>query len=236
MTAPENHDTSNDHVDELADLASYLLGSLPPQERDMVRAHLTTCPVCQAELIDMAPLPALLNRSDPARGATMPPVPTPIALRERVVNQVLVARRHQRRTRVGALVALSLVAAMSLGGGVLLATAEQPNSPVTALQAQDFQQMTLTSSMAGWEYVAAVEDHAWGTSITIRAAGSPAKAVAAIVVVTADGTVERVGSWSGTGEATLTCQASTWRRLGNLRAVQVRDMRGQVVAELPLRA
>ncbi|MBO0818335.1 MAG: zf-HC2 domain-containing protein, partial [Actinobacteria bacterium] len=41
-------------------LGVYLLGAADPGERARVEAHLPGCPVCQAELTRLAPLPGLL--------------------------------------------------------------------------------------------------------------------------------------------------------------------------------
>ncbi len=43
-------------------VASYLLDALPPGERREVDLHVRDCPECQAELINLAGLPGLLNR------------------------------------------------------------------------------------------------------------------------------------------------------------------------------
>jgi anti-sigma factor RsiW len=64
------------------DLAAYLVGALDPQARAAVRRHLATCPACQAEHEDLAPVVswlARLTRPAPACGDTLesPAVATP---------------------------------------------------------------------------------------------------------------------------------------------------------------
>ena len=44
------------------EIASYVLGALPPDERRELDTHLRTCEECRTELIGLAGLPGLLAR------------------------------------------------------------------------------------------------------------------------------------------------------------------------------
>jgi formate dehydrogenase subunit gamma len=46
-------------------IAALLLGALPPDERSGMLQHLRSCEACQAEVLDLAPVPGLLNRLHP---------------------------------------------------------------------------------------------------------------------------------------------------------------------------
>lgn len=43
------------------DLGAYVLGALAPEQAAAVRAHLDGCPLCRAEMRDLAWIPALLS-------------------------------------------------------------------------------------------------------------------------------------------------------------------------------
>jgi anti-sigma factor RsiW len=47
------------------DLAAYLVGALDPQACAAVRRHLATCPACQAEHEDLAPVVSRLAQLTP---------------------------------------------------------------------------------------------------------------------------------------------------------------------------
>ncbi|GAA4420731.1 hypothetical protein GCM10023148_20730 [Actinokineospora soli] len=46
----------------ITNVGAYLLGALDPADRAVFEAHLAGCPVCEAELLRMAPLLGLLQR------------------------------------------------------------------------------------------------------------------------------------------------------------------------------
>ncbi|MBB5932892.1 anti-sigma factor family protein [Streptomyces echinatus] len=66
---------STEHDDLRLALGAYVLGTLPPEEAEQVRAHLVHCAECQAEHARLAGLPALLATVTPAE-ASRPAVPT----------------------------------------------------------------------------------------------------------------------------------------------------------------
>lgn len=44
-------------------LGAYLLGALSPAERQRMERHIADCPVCRAEIVQLAPLPGLLRHT-----------------------------------------------------------------------------------------------------------------------------------------------------------------------------
>ena len=60
---------------------AYLLGALPDDEAEAYALHLEVCPACRAELDELAPAAAALP-------ASVPPVPVPAAIGERVMAEV----------------------------------------------------------------------------------------------------------------------------------------------------
>ncbi len=111
-------------------LGVLVLGVIDPEERPAVEAHLTGCERCAAELAELAVLPGLLHRVDPADAAAGLPSPPP-RFSERVVAAAR-ARSRARRLRlaaVGAAAAAVVVAALLLPG---LLNDAGPGSPPVA--------------------------------------------------------------------------------------------------------
>jgi hypothetical protein len=57
------------------DLAAYIVGALEPQERAAVRHHLGTCPDCEAEHEDLAPVLSWLALPIPLLNSRWRPLP-----------------------------------------------------------------------------------------------------------------------------------------------------------------
>jgi hypothetical protein len=106
----------NTHVRE--DLGAYVLGSLPQDEQNAVRAHLDDCAECRARHAEIAGLPGLLDLA--AVSGKHDLVPLAPAVEERVLDQfareVGTAPPRRRRWR-----SLSLRRRWTLAGGGLLA-------------------------------------------------------------------------------------------------------------------
>jgi hypothetical protein len=106
---------------------AYVLGALAPAEREEYESHLARCPECRHEVAQLAVLPGLLTRLDPAvaeeiardgRAATA--ATPPGTLLPQTLQTLTVRRNAQRRRRrwqsAGALVALvCLAVATGLG-------------------------------------------------------------------------------------------------------------------------
>ena len=96
---------------------AYVLGALTPTDRQQFESHLAGCPACARAVQELAGLPGLLSRVDPALLETPPdPVPLPATLLPRLVAAV---RRDQfRRTwrTVVAAAAAVVVAAVGTWG------------------------------------------------------------------------------------------------------------------------
>ncbi|MBC7678965.1 MAG: zf-HC2 domain-containing protein [Pseudorhodobacter sp.] len=229
MTSPEDHD------DQVADLSAYVLGALSGAERDAVRVHLAGCLVCQRELLDMAPLPGLLNRVRPDPDAVLPTAPPPPVLRERLVNQVVVGRARERRRRV--LTAGALASAASLVVGLAVVGANQGGDtgrPGVQAAGPAYVPMALSVPAPGMHAEAGVKNTAWGSAISIQAQGWPTSSVAHIAVRTRTGALLRLGSWGGTGDVVLHCATSTWVHRRDLRELQITSPAGVVEARLSL--
>ena len=116
------------------DAGSYVLGALPPEERRAFEAHLATCPVCQADVREVAGLPGLLSRL-PAED-----VPAVLAApedRPSLVPSLLVRARRERRARRWRAVAVGAAAACvaAAGTGVVVGALERTPGPAQQAEA-----------------------------------------------------------------------------------------------------
>lgn len=84
------------------DDGAYVLGALSPTERAAYERHLATCSFCREAVADIAVLPGLLGRLDPADFAKLldPTLsPAPPAPRNRTPDLVSAAQTSRRRER-----------------------------------------------------------------------------------------------------------------------------------------
>ena len=70
------------------DDAGYVLGALPPDDRQRYVAHMTECPDCRSSVRELAGLPGLLARVDPGDVAGLGRIPEP-------APQTILPRRHR---------------------------------------------------------------------------------------------------------------------------------------------
>ena len=63
------------------DLGAYVLGALAPEQAAAVRAHLDGCPLCRAEMRDLAWIPALLSLVRAADIERLSPARRPVRVR-----------------------------------------------------------------------------------------------------------------------------------------------------------
>jgi anti-sigma-K factor RskA len=79
-------------------LGGYVLGALDPAEMEAMRAHVAECPVCGPEARELAGLPMLLDRIEPAD--VPPPVLSP-GVEEAVLDRFARERGRRGRARSG---------------------------------------------------------------------------------------------------------------------------------------
>ncbi|MFJ8201906.1 anti-sigma factor family protein [Micromonospora chalcea] len=181
------------------DDGAYVLGALAPADRVAYERHLAGCAQCREAVAEIAVLPGLLGRLDPAGleqflevGPETSRVPALLdAARERK------RRERSRSRRRYALTALA-AAALAVLAGVGVALVRPPAEPSTP-------QVALTSMrpVAGTVPVHAevgLTETPWGTEVTMhcgydRRAGHREAYTFRLVAHGPDGATEQIGSW-----------------------------------------
>jgi hypothetical protein len=219
---------SHAHLD-----ASYVLGALAPSERAAFEEHLSGCEVCSRSVQRLAGLPGLLTRvpadtlDHPSEAPPMPPM-LPALVRS--------VRRHRRRRDAVTAVLAAAVTALLVGVGVtLLDRGDEPAGPAApAAQllgsprlAPDHEALTDASL--------ALAQVLWGTRLDLTCTYSqeyriPADGSYSLVVRTAGGEVEQVGTWRALPGRTMTITAATSAAAEDIAAVEVQTASGSLVA------
>ena len=119
------------------DDGAYVLGALSPAERAEYERHLSTCPSCRESVAQLAVLPGLLSRLDPAMVATIETQASPTRL-PRLLAKASKRRRSERRRRrwyslAASIIAIVLGASVGLGVGMVSAS----NAPPVLLTSMD---------------------------------------------------------------------------------------------------
>jgi hypothetical protein len=122
------------------DDGAYVLGALSPAERAAYERHLATCSFCREAVADIAVLPGLLGRLDPADFAKLldptlsQPAPPPPSRASHLVSAAQRTRRKERKkTRVRvlstALAAAVLALIVGVGAMFLMSGTTAPSGP-----------------------------------------------------------------------------------------------------------
>jgi hypothetical protein len=199
-------------------LGAYVLGSLEPDERREVDAHLIDCPSCAAELADLDQLPALLGR------LTLEDVVAPIVtpsddLFDRVAAA---ARRESDRKRVSSrsrlLAAVAAVVVLIVAGVGIGLKATDHRGPVTFAAASGATHMSVT-----------VTGRATGTDLMVSVDGLPVDEQCKLVAVSRAGKWETAGSWVATYSGTAKVTGSTTIPRAQLAKFVLEGTNGEVL-------
>ncbi|MET7960284.1 zf-HC2 domain-containing protein [Micromonospora zamorensis] len=188
------------------DDGAYVLGALAPAERAAYERHLSGCASCREAVAEIAVLPGLLGRLDPAGLEQILPPPAP----PRVPALIEEARRRRRRDRSAdrRRYALTMLAAAGLALVVGVGTAAALPRPVAPPPRAEGTPGPQVSMVAMRPVAAAGPVHAdiglvgtkWGTRVTMRcgydARTSYGKAYPfRLVAHGPNGATEQIGSW-----------------------------------------
>ncbi|MGW5052152.1 zf-HC2 domain-containing protein [Actinokineospora sp. NPDC004072] len=190
----------------ITNVGAYLLGALDPADRAVFQAHVAGCPVCEVELLRMAPLPGLLQRveeadfieveADPVTEPVPVPPPPPAPV---------------RAGRLPVLVA-AVVVVLALAGIVAVQAFGQQPDRVT-WSAQD--------PASGIRADVDLTQRPWGTELSIRMRDVPPGKPCKLVVRARDGSRETAGWWAAGTTAEEQIPGSTSFDLTAIAKVEV---------------
>ncbi|NES13298.1 MULTISPECIES: anti-sigma factor [Micromonospora] len=181
------------------DDGAYVLGALAPAERAAYERHLAGCAACREAVAEIAVLPGLLGRLDPAGLEQFLEV-GPEASRVPALLDAARQRRRRERSRSRRRYALTALAAAVLAvlaglGAAQLRPPAAPPSPQVPLVA-----MRPVAGSVPVHAEIGLTDTAWGTEVTMhcgydRRAGHREAYTFRLVAHGPDGATEQIGSW-----------------------------------------
>ena len=202
--------------------AAYVLGSLSRSERVDYEAHLAHCGKCRTAIGELAPLPGLLARVDPAEAVALLDEPAP------ATPQAMTTAPRRRRPKPLAIAAAGLAAAALVLVAVLVPTLGNQSSPsVTAsIALRQAVPSPLSASVK-------LTRTTWGTRIDMTCAYATgyagSDAAYRLYVLDRSGHSWLVSSWhAGPGDVARTT-GSTDLSPADIAAVQVRSAGGAVL-------
>ncbi|MDQ1747640.1 MAG: hypothetical protein QOD07_1903 [Frankiaceae bacterium] len=202
--------TSAEHVA----LGAYLLGALDPRERAEVERHLGECRRCRDEVAELAPLPGLMSRITVEEAISGPP-PVDDAMLERV----LAAATHERRTAVVRQRMLAVAAAVVLVSGSV--------GGVALYRSATAQSTHAVSASAGRVHLrvemAAASN---GTALTIWLSGVRAEEHCELIAVSDTGAREVASSWEATYSGSAVIKGTTAIPYSHLKQLVVQTYGG----------
>ncbi|MEU9987119.1 zf-HC2 domain-containing protein [Streptomyces sp. NPDC048045] len=205
-------------------LGGYVLGTLPPAEREQVEAHLAGCAECRAEHAQLAGLPALLATVTEAEaaGRTLPtadadladqlvaratesaqgsspaqPAEPQVGVLERLLKQAAARRRRTWRLQLaGAAASLTFIAAAA--GGTWLAAVGSVGSQATQpgpTAPTAWRTFSGSNPATGVSASVKVSPSAWGSVLQVSAKGAPAGITCRLQAVGPGGTRADGATW-----------------------------------------
>jgi anti-sigma-K factor RskA len=185
------------------DVAAYALGTLDPDDRARLEAHLPDCPECQEVLASVAGLPPMLAlvprdtfRADGTAEQEHSVERPSEAMYERLLAAAVTRRRSRRRLALTA-AAAALVVAAGAGGAALY---EARSGPAVQVVAGSAGQVKATV----W-----LRATSTGTSLRLQLTGVPSEQHCSLVAVDRDGHREVVSTWEATYTGTAIIDSNT---------------------------
>jgi hypothetical protein len=209
------------------DDAAYLLGALSPSDRREFETHLADCAACQRSVQQLAGLPGLLAKVQPADFSS-PAEPPPSSLLPALTAAVR-QERTRRRWRAGALAVAAAFAVVLLAFGVRGAFFS--SSPPAGVAMSSVRETPV-------EATAQLTDKPWGTQIqllchydTSPAYGSQPRTYT-LVVTDRAGATQQVATWRVVPSGLSKVTASTGWRRSDISRLEIRAPDGSPVLKL----
>lgn len=189
--------------DRIVDSGPYVLGALAPAERAGYERHLAHCPTCRGDVAELAGLPGLLGRLEPAAAQRIaaiggPPTDPPDPL---LLSRVVAAASRRRRVRrftwvslptafAAACVALVVVLGVGTGGEPLPQAAPSlATMRAVAGSAQISAEVALTPVRGGTQ----IQLHCWYARTSVY---TSVRTFRLYVYPRGSGPREQVSSWT----------------------------------------
>ena len=198
-------------------MGAYVLGSLDPDRRSALVAHLDGCPECRAEVVELATVARALPLADPLRSGERPTPPDHLgdAILDRIASERTEARRTRfRRASVTGLAAVALLAAIVVVAGIL------DDSPRVSLDLAG-------SRGAGGDAV--LEYHRWGTEIELAIEGLPEKEVYGVWLESPTGDRVAAGTFWTPEEGDVEVTLAAAMNLRDCKGLGISDQDGETV-------
>lgn len=215
------------------DDAAYVLGGLSPDDQAAFEAHLADCPLCQAQVAELAGLPKALSVADPSNWTSESP---PSELLPRLLWQVSAQRRTRRvRSAVLGLVAACLLSVLSLAGLSAWHSSQLP--PSRSFTAVDSAAATvqatarLTSTGSGTLLQVKCGHYTAGAN-GYRGPARPTNIIYRLVVINRSGAEQVPTSWSPDRDIVVDT-STNWPRSA-IRALEIQDASGTPILRLQL--
>ncbi|GAA3760350.1 anti-sigma-L factor RslA [Plantactinospora mayteni] len=183
------------------DDGAYVLGALSPAERAAYERHLAGCPTCREAVAELAVLPGLLGRLDPAGLAEISPAPSAGERLPELLDAARARRRRERRRgrlRTGGLAMVAATLAAMLGFGIAVPVVGGWNAgtdvEVRMVAMQPVRGNVPVTAEIGFDGTR------WGTVITMRCQYAKTRDYTKaytfrLVAHGPNGETEQIGSW-----------------------------------------
>jgi hypothetical protein len=191
MTPPEVHHRYWEQI------GAFLLGKLDGGERTAIQTHLSSCPVCQAEVRELEPVVAALADASPDRieEEPWPPGDLEELTLAPILGEMHRARRRRQRFGWSALAAAVIcVVVIGLAGFTWLLEPAVPLEP-----------LSFSGEAPGVEVKGNLIAHAWGTEIRFVVSRSRDGQTHKVTFVSENGERVNLGSFIGIGDKPLKC-------------------------------
>lgn len=204
-------------------LGAYVLGGLDADQRQQFEHHLSQCPQCRRDVVDFAPLPALLSKVDPADLATditddEDRFPDPTTVLE-------IAAPH-RDTRRWWAAGAALAGAAAVTVGIAIVTIPGSTSPPTAGNSAVEE---ISGEVSG---MVTMTPMPWGTAISLDVKKLPRDGVFTLRTMDVHGRMEPAANWAAMPTGAGIVHGSTSIPMSQLRKLNVVDADNTVLATM----